>query len=55
MHTFRYLDQHDTRLFTNVSDVYLRAYDMTELTELVTQAVLTAAREYKQLTETEPP
>lgn len=49
----RYLDQIDTRLITNVSDVYLRTYDMAELTELVTQAVLRAARQYKLLADTE--
>jgi len=53
LHHCRYVDQHDARLITNVSGVYLRAYDMTELTELVTQAALRTARQYMLLTDTD--
>ncbi len=42
-------------LITNVSGVYLRAYDMAEITQLVTQAVLRAARQYMLLADMEAP
>ena len=49
----RYVEQHDARLVINVSGVYLRAYDMAELLELVTQAVSVTARNYMLSTNSE--
>ena len=41
-----YVDQHDARLVTKLTDVYLRAYGMAELVEMVTAAVAETAQQY---------
>ena len=47
------MEKHDARLITNISDIYLRAYDMTELLNLVTVAAAKTARQYMVSTNTD--
>ena len=49
-HGCRYVDKFDARLRANLSDIYLRAFDLSELQQKASEAVAQTARQYMQAT-----